>query len=219
MEDTNLFEQPVSRLELLKKVAVYTPPIVLAGRALMSPGVAFAETSTESSVSSTSSSTSPPPTTPLSALQNDLALLVAIPATGQRSVDKKVAEAVGDLTEATISSQWADGYTLLAASGDNVFFDLKWAANALSTSGSPDGTVPGVIADIVTQAGTIANTAVSGATLTAKLAKKAQRKLQKGAQRSAAGNVSGAIAAYMHAWDIAVTGVEAADPDDTDADD
>jgi hypothetical protein len=152
--------------------------------------------------------------TPLSSLQNDLALLVAIPATGVRAVDKNVAEAVGDLTEATNTSQWSSGFVLTASSGDNVFNYLKWGADALNTSVSPSGTVASVLADVVTQAGTIANTAVTSATLAAKVLKKAQAKLALGAQRAAAGNVRGAIAAYMHAWDFAVTGVEAPDPDD-----
>ena len=223
--DDNLFEKPVDRREMLKKVAVYTPPIVLAGRALIGASTAAAATEVESSLStslegggggqeSSSGSAAPPVNTPLESLEGDLALLVAIPATGQRAVDKNVAEAVGDLTEATNTSQWSDGYTLTAEAGDNVFNYLKWGADALNTSGSPSGDVATALADVVTQAGTIANTAVTSATLTAKVLKKAQAKLALGAQRAANGNVRGAIAAYMHAWDFAVTGVEAADPDD-----
>ncbi|HWB23110.1 MAG TPA: hypothetical protein VG652_09510 [Gaiellaceae bacterium] len=235
MSDNTLFEQSVSRRELLKKVAVYTPPVVFGGSALITAGSAFAaksaaegstsvgSTSSEACAPNGSSSSSVserlPATSPFSALQADLATLVAIPATGVRSVDRKVAEAVGDLTEATISAQWDDEYVLDPAAGDNVFFDLKWAADALSTSGSSSTDVADVISDIVTQAGTLANLAVTAACLTGKPAKKAARKLQKGAQRTAAGNVRGAIGAYMHAWDIAVLGVEAADSDDSDSDD
>jgi hypothetical protein len=232
LEDNTLFEQPVNRRELLKKVAIYTPPIILAGGALVSAGVASAapkESSTSGSSSTVSEACRPegsgsagqslPSISPLSALQADLAAIVAIPATGVRSLDKKLAEAVGDLTEATISSQWDDEYVLDPASGDNVFFDLKWAADALKTSGSSNSDVANAISDIVTQAGTIANLAVTAACLTGKPAKQAARKLQKGAQRTATGDVRGAIGAYMHAWDIAVIGVEAADPDDNDSDD
>ncbi len=226
MDDTTPFEVPVNRRELLKKVAVYTPPVVLAGRALMSPGLAFGKSSSEQSASgpaesssASSTSMSLPPTSPLSALQSDLALLISVPATGQRVVDKNIAEAVGDLTQATNAS-WSDnGYMLDASVGDEVFYDLKWAADALNTSGASNSTVASVLADVVAQAGTIANIAVEFASLTTKNAKKAARKLQKGSQRAASGNVRGAVAAYMHAWDIAVVGTECADPDDSDSDD
>ena len=221
MDDNPLFERSVSRHELLKKVAVYTPPLVLGGRALISAGVASAagETSTSIPASSATSSTSLWPDNPLLSLQSDLATLLGVTATGVRNVDKKIAEAVGDLSEATLTAQWADDYTLTAASGDVVFFDLIWAADALNTSGSSNSNVAEVLADIVTQAGWIANIAVSDAGLTGKTATKAARKLAKGAKRAANGQVRGAIAAYMHAWDIAVTGTEAPTPDDSDSDD
>jgi hypothetical protein len=227
-EDVGAFERSVSRRELLKKVAIYAPPAVIAGRALISTGVAMADDA-QSSVSTSGStsigrcnsvsSVAGGCSDPFSALVDDLDTLLGVTATGVRSVDKKIAEAVGDLTEATQDYQWSDDFTLVSSSGDNVYFDLIWAADALNTSGSSDSDVADVLADVVTQAGVIANIAVGDAGLTGKAAKKAARKLAKGSQRAASGNVRGAIAAYMHAWDVAVTGVEASTPDDSDSDD
>lgn len=222
MSDNTLFEQSVSRRELLKKVAVYTPPVVFGGSALITAGSAFAaKTAVEGSTGGSTSSECAPrgsssagghySASVLEALQADLATLIAIPATGVRSVDKKVAEAIGDLTEATNSSQWYDDSTLVTATGDDVFFDLKWAAKALNASGSSDSNVAAVLADVVTQASTLANLAVENACLTGQPAKKAQNRLQNGADRTAAGDVGPAIVAYMHAWDIAVGSAEAAD--------
>lgn len=230
MEEGNVLEQPVSRRELLKKVAVYSPPILLAGSALAGAGVAFAGTAESSTAGSTSvcaegtgttshasgsSSASGSGGSPLGALSNDLALLLTITATGQPTEDKKIAQAVGFLTEATNSPAWVDDETLSASGGDSVFYYLKWAADALSTS--VNSNAPSLVSDVVAQAGTLANIALTSKCESAKIAKKAQNKLSTGSTRAANGNPRGAIAAYMHAWDLVVTGTLSPDTDDPDS--
>jgi hypothetical protein len=233
----DVFERPVDRRELLKKVAVYTPPLVLGGTALMNAGVALAATGETSSSStpfegsSSSSSSSSVPSEgsvsssgsgsssghsyqdPRALLEADLAALIAIPSTGNPSEDKKVAQAVGFLTEATQSSRWSDDYELVLATGDATFYDLKWAADALQASSNSSAT--SLTSDVVVAAGTLANYAYDNASpLPAKTDKKVQRKLATAGTRSASGNVRGAIAAYMHAWDLVVSGTESPDSDD-----
>jgi hypothetical protein len=231
----DVFERPVDRRELLKKVAVYTPPLVLGGTALMNAGVALAATGETSSSStpfegSLSSSSSVPSEgsvsssgsgsssghsyqDPRALLEADLAALIAIPSTGNPSEDKKVAQAVGFLTEATQSSRWSDDYELVLATGDATFYDLKWAADALQASSNSSAT--SLTSDVDVAAGTLANYAYDNASpLPAKTDKKVQRKLATAGTRSASGNVRGAIAAYMHAWDLVVSGTESPDGDD-----
>jgi hypothetical protein len=226
----DLFERAVDRRELLKKVAVYTPPLVLGGT-LVNAGVALAASAESSSETSSSGSTSVPsegstsvPSSsstsssghyyqePLPVLEADLAALIAIPSTGNPGEDKKVAQAVGFLTEATQSSRWVDGYTLDPATGDATFYDLKWAADALHASSNSSAS--SLVSDVVVSAGTIANYAFDNSSLPAKTVKQVQRKLASAGQRSASGNVRGAIAAYMHVWDLVVLGSESPDADD-----
>lgn len=232
MGEGDLFERSVDRRELLKKVAVYTPPLVLGGT-LVNAGVALASPSETSSSGSTSvpseggssvpsegslpgsSSTSSSGhyyQDPLALLQADLTALIAIPSTGNPGEDKKIAQAVGFLTEATQSSRWLDDYTLDPSTGDATFYDLKWAADALHASSNSSAS--SLVSDVVVAAGTIANYAFDHSSLPAKTTKQLQRKLASAGQRSASGNVRGAIAAYMHVWDVVVRGSESPDSDD-----
>ena len=219
MDEGTKLEQPVSRRELLKKVAIYSPPILFAGSALVGAGVAFAasgETSAsagsmcaEGSGSTSGGSVAGSPRT---ALASDLALLLTITATGQPSEDKKIAQAVGFLTEATNSPAWLDDRNLSSDGGDSVFYYLKWGADALSDSVNTNA--PTLVADIVTQAGTVANIAYRAKCESAGVQKKAGNKLSTASSRAASGNPRGAIAAYMHAWDLVTTGTLTPDSDD-----
>ena len=217
MDGSQEFERTITRRALLKKVAVYAPPLVLGGRLLLDAGIAAGATPTCSTstvvgsgssvtsslcLSGSGSSASAGCSTPLQALQADLATLQGIPASGRREQDRKVAKAIERLTDATDPSNWTDGYTL-AGKGERVFDDLKDAVDELTSSHSSDPTLAAVAADIVTQAGTVANDAVQNAGLTGRAADRAQRALDRGAQQVAAGRSTSAIDAYARAWRIA----------------
>jgi hypothetical protein len=217
----DVFERPVDRRELLKKVAVYTPPLLLGGAALLNAGTAFgaSETSTVSECSATSLSTSSGAGSgscyqpPLPVLEADLASLIAIPATGNPNEDKKIAQAVGYLTEATQSARWVDQFTLDPSTGDATFYDLKWAADVLHSSQNPSAST--ILSDVVVSAGTIANVAFDNASsLPAKTTKQVQRKLTEAGSRSASGDARGAISTYMHVWELVVLGTVSAESDD-----
>lgn len=214
-----MFERPVDRRELLKKVAVYTPPLLLGGAALLNAGTAFgaSETSTVSECSASSLSTSASSghcyQPPLPVLEADVVSLLAIPATGNPDEDKKIAQAVGYLAEATQSARWVDQFTLDPSTGDATFYDLKWAADVLHASQNPSAT--SILSDVVVSAGTIANVAFDNATsLSAKTTKQVQRKLTSAASRSASGDARGAVGAYMQVWELVVLGTTSDGSDD-----
>lgn len=209
MEEIPAFERAVDRRTLLKKVAVYAPPLVLAGGVLVGPGIATAardrssavECSTESAASSSTASGGGSCTTILGALLADIAALQGIPASGRKEEDRKVAQAIARLTDATDPSKWTpDGNALVSSAGKKVFESLKQAVDQLMSSHSSNATIGAVASDVVAQSGALANLAVQNATLSSKQAAKAQKELDKGAQQAAAGHGTAAIDSYAHAW-------------------
>ncbi len=155
MDDELVETASIGRRSFLRKVALYTPPTVLAGSLLLGGSArAFADASTvsdtppPSETRSSSSSASTAGSSPLATLTDALTTLTASAGTlSQPDANKRLARAVSALSDATASTRWNSAGSQVASpsQGEIVFTRVRTALEDLAAiSGSPSSisTVP-----------------------------------------------------------------------------
>lgn len=185
-----------TRRDFLRKAALYTPPLILSGRAILAGGLANASPEGCSAGSLSTSSVNDCAATPLATLQQILAALIALP----EPKSEKIRSAIRSLSAATRLDRWTlDGTTLQPDAG-NVFEQLGAASNKLTNVSG--GSL--WVAQILASAATVATSAVANAGLTGKSAEKAAKAIAEAQDASIDGKNSKAIEKYGRAWNIAV---------------
>ena len=140
---------------------------------------------------------------PRLAKQAVLSALEALEPSGSRGTDRRIAEAVRDVTRSLDPKLWIDDAHLTVKRGENVFEQEEAAVEQLrNIKRSVAGTVAGLIAQLVEVDRTLAQIAVEGATDPRAIAK-ANKEMEKGAKELEEGEPRDAIEHYEQAWKAA----------------